>query len=80
MSADAKAWREHDRWYGCHDGDCIEGISHSNGVHSLTTLLREIEQCMGYELAWAFREYPESIGLVGYVFGGGRLSEEQVST
>lgn len=72
MSADAKAWNDGSGWCGwrgLHDGDCKAGaIPHDQGGN-LSFLVEQIERCMGNDLRWEFRQYPDGqIGLVGWTW------------
>lgn len=67
MSADAKVWKDGDWWKGLHDGPCPDEALHKQGEYHLSALLEEIESCGGQKLRWEFRQYPDGIGLVGYV-------------
>lgn len=71
MSADAKVWRVGDGWHGLHDGDCKSThseASHRQGDYYLSTVLADIETCMGTKLRWVEQTYPNGeIGLKGYV-------------
>lgn len=72
MSADAKVWKQDDRWYGVHDGECVtSAFYHEQGAQSLTEVLEMVECCSGYRYEWWFRAYPDGrTGLVGYCAGG----------
>jgi len=69
MSADAKLWKDGNWWHGLHDGDCVlSSTPHENGSYYLSILLDDIETCMGGQLRWEFRTYPDGqVGLVGYI-------------
>ncbi len=55
MSSDARAWRDASGgWLGSHDGPCqLEPDDrHKRNSHELTTLLTELEACIGQDLRW----------------------------
>lgn len=78
MSVDAKVWNGKDNWwFGCHDGPCCNGAEfHAQGDLSLVSVLRGIEECLRYSLAWEFRQYPDGAGLVGFRYGGSPTSDK----
>ena len=74
MSADAKVWssrlpvERRPWWEGLHDGPCNRAERHKLGNSNLRIILQDIELCMGGELRWEIRSYPDNqFGLVGFV-------------
>jgi hypothetical protein len=69
MSADAKVWTDGDgrEWQGNHDGLCApDAVSHEAG--QLGLVISGIEWCMGADMRWEIRVYPDGkTGLVGWV-------------
>jgi len=72
MSADAKIWLEDNvsgwvGWKGIHDEEeTSECWRHQQGG-TLSDAVSGIERCVGKELRWEFRTYPNGkVGLVGY--------------
>lgn len=72
MSADAKVWNDGEgwcSWRGLHDGDCKEDATPHDRGGNLSYVIAQIERCMGSDIRWEFRQYPDGqIGLVGWTW------------
>jgi hypothetical protein len=71
MSTDAKAWYDEsgNLWKAVHDGECDEYQRrvHTQGAR-LGEVLVAVEACIGEDLRWEIRTYPDGkTGLVGWV-------------